>query len=97
MLSRERDPMFLSLSDVRRVTTRLAAEHDQEVIAVTGTGSDAAYTEVFVRVEGSGAESNRLIIGVNRDVSESSLRESFESQLQSQLQQHAPENGSTSH
>ena len=90
--------MFLSLSDVRRVTTRLAAEHDQEVIAVTGTGSDAAYTEVFVRVEqGSGPESNRLIIGVNRDVSESSLRESFESELQSQLQQHDTDNGSTSH
>jgi hypothetical protein len=85
--------MFLSLPDVRRVTTRLAAEHDQEVIAVTGTGSDAAYTEVFVRVEGSGAESNRLIIGVNRDVSESSLRKSFESELQSQLHQQDSENG----
>ena len=89
--------MFLSLSDVRRVTTRLAAEHDQEVIAVTGTGSDAAYTEVFVRVEGPGAESNRLIIGVSRDVSESSLRESFESELQSQLHQNDSENDPTSY
>jgi hypothetical protein len=81
--------MSLKLSDVRRIAGEVAREQfpDLEIVAAVAEG-DSGYTEVLMTVRGCRQEPCQIMIGLNRDASESDFRAAVRERVQEHLDEH---------
>ena len=62
--------MLLTLADVQRIATEVAARESHDLsVAVTRSEGESAYAELIVTLMGCAAEPCRILIGVDREVS----------------------------
>lgn len=81
--------MLLTLPDARRIADdAISKEHaNLEVLGVTTSEGGSRYTEVIMRIRGCHAEPCQVVIGVDRDVSESTFREEVVKRVRQHLGQ----------
>ena len=81
--------MPLTLADVQRIATEVAARESQDLsVAVTRSEGESAYAELIVTLMGCAAEPCRILIGVDRDMTDSQFRVAVRDALRQHLQEH---------
>jgi hypothetical protein len=82
--------MTLTLAEARRIAGEVVAkEHPAlEVLGATSAEGGSHYTEVILTARGGTTEPRRMVIGVDREASESSFRGQVSKQLRDQLVEH---------
>ena len=87
--SSSRFGMFLSLLDVQRIATEVAAEENPDLqVAVTSSQGESAYIELILTLTGCSVEPCRTLIGIDRDMSEPQFRIAVQNQLRQHLVEH---------
>ena len=82
--------MLLSLPEVQRIAADVAQSKDPklEVVAAITSVAGSPYTEVTVTIHGCQREPCVLVIGAERNASESKFRSEVAEKLQQHLDQH---------
>lgn len=81
--------MLLTLADVQRIATEVATwERADLSVAVTRAEGESAYAELIVTLLGCAVEPCRILIGVDRDMTESQFRVAVHDDLRQHLQEH---------
>ena len=78
----------LTLDDVERIAADVARAMRPTLDVVGVTGSEEAYAEVLLTIRGCQEEPCRVLLGVNRESSESDCRHDIEARLRQHLIEH---------
>ena len=78
----------LTLGDVERIAADVAKVMQPPLDVVGATGSEEAYAEVLLTTRGCREEPCRVLLGVNRELSESDCRHDVEVRLRQHLIEH---------
>jgi hypothetical protein len=83
--------MPLSLEDVRRIADEVIRQENpaMKVVAATTAEGGSDYTEIIVTVLGCHTEPCRLMLGMNRQVSEPVFRRAVAEKFRQHLKEHA--------
>lgn len=81
--------MALKLVDVRRIASQVAQDQFPalQIVAAVAEG-ESVYTEVLITVRGCSQEPCQIMIGLNRDASESDFRAAVVERLRAHLDEH---------
>ena len=81
--------MFLTLTEVQRIAAEVAAGESGDLsVAVTRSEGESAYAELIVSLMGCAAEPCRILIGVDRDMTEPQFRVAVQDGLRQHLEEH---------
>jgi len=81
--------MSLRLTDVRRIAREVTRDQfpGLEIVGAVAKG-DSGYTEVLMTVRGCRQEPCQIMIGLNRDTSESEFRKAIHERLREHVDEH---------
>jgi hypothetical protein len=87
----------MKTSDVQRIAIEVAQEQGDrlKVEGAVPAEGETAYTEIILTIRGCQDEPCQVVIGVNRDASESSVRTNVAERLRDHLHDHSAKMAST--